>query len=163
MDQGRSGRYDLRRLRLAAQRAVRQIPEQSTTPERGYFFCRSAVGRFIFLPPRCRFIFPVRQIALSPVHFPSTVDSPIAGSFFRCDRLPASGLSLPVRVVYLSRCGWPIFFDTVGGSHRCSRRPFCRLGPPYAVPIRHLYDGDPFNRIQPMNFSAGRPNDLLNL
>ena len=106
MDQGRSGRYDLRRLRLAAQRAVRQIPEQSTTPERGYFFCRSAVGRFIFLPPRCRFIFPVRQIALSPVHFPGTVDSPVAGSFFRCDRLPVSGLSLPVRVVYLSRCGW---------------------------------------------------------
>ena len=143
VDQGRSGRYDLRRLRLAAQRAVRRIPEQSTTPERGYFFCRSAVGRFIFLPPRCRFIFPVRQIALLPVHF--------------CDAIG----SLPA--VYLSRCGWFFFFDAVGGSHRCSRRPFCRLGPPYAAPIRHLYDGDHFNRIQPMNFSAGRPNDLLNL
>ena len=53
--------------------------------------------------------------------------------------------------------------DRVGVSHRCSRRPFCRLGTPYAAPIRHLYDGDHFNRIQPMNFSAGRPNDLLNL
>ena len=29
-----------------------------------------------------------------PVHFPGTVDSPIAGSFFRCDRLPASGAVL---------------------------------------------------------------------
>ena len=151
MDQGRSGRYDLRRLRLAAQRAVRRIPEQSTTPERGYFFCRSAVGRFIF------FTVPL------PVHFPGTADSPIAGSFFRCDRLPASGLPLPVRVAYLSRCGWFIFPGAVGGSHRCSRRPFCRLGTPYAAPIRHLYGGDHFNRIQPMNFSAGRPNDLLNL
>ena len=28
------------------QRAVRQIPEQSATPERGYFFCRSAVGLY---------------------------------------------------------------------------------------------------------------------
>lgn len=150
MDQGRSGRYDLRRLRLAAQRAVRRIPEQSTTPERGYFFSEAPSGALFFYRP-------------PPVHFPGTADSPIAGSFFRCDRLPASGLPLPVRVVYLSRCGWLIFFDAVGVSHRCSRRPFCRLGTPYAAPIRHLYDGDHFNRIQPMNFSAGRPNDLLNL
>ena len=90
-----------------------------------------------------------------PVHFPGTVDSPIAGSFFRCDRLPASGLPLPVRVVYLFRCG--------GCIAQVQPPTLLPARTPYAAPIRHLYDGDHFNRIQPMNFSAGRPNDLLNL
>lgn len=56
-----------------------------------------------------------------------------------------------------------LFLAAASISQKCSRGFFCRLGTPYAAPIRHLYDGDHFNRIQLMNFSAGRPNDLLNL
>ena len=56
-----------------------------------------------------------------PVHFPGTADSPIAGSFFRCDRLPASGLPLPVRVAYLFRCGGWI----------------AQVQPPTLLPARH--------------------------
>mgnify|MGYP006889745730 CR=1 FL=1 len=45
---------------LAAQRAVRQIPEQSATPERGYFFCRSAVWALYFFTAPLPVHFPVR-------------------------------------------------------------------------------------------------------